>query len=119
MRISDWSSDVCSSDLLLKGTASLAMVLQAGLWMGGVIDFWIAKSRARALQENAGAATSLGALNFIAKVALWTMLLLLGLDNLGVDVPAMVAGLGCGGLAVALGVQNRSEARREGKGGVR
>src|SRR3546814_962321 len=97
MRISDWSSDVCSSDLLLKGTASLAMVLQAGLWMGGAIDFWIAKSRARALQENAGAATSLGALNFIAKVALWTMLLLLGLDNLGVDVTAMVAGLGVGG----------------------
>src|SRR3546814_11865574 len=81
MRISDWSSDVCSSDVLLKGTASLAMVLQAGLWMGGAIDFWIAKSRARALQENAGAATSLGALNFIAKVARWTMLLLLGLRS--------------------------------------
>src|SRR3546814_10045852 len=93
-------------DVLLKGTASLAMVLQAGLWMGGAIDFWIAKSRARALQENAGAATSLGALNFIAKVALWTMLLLLGLDNLGVDVTAMVAGLGVGGIAVALAVQN-------------
>src|SRR3546814_19469041 len=34
------------------------------------------------------------------------MLLLLGLDNLGVDVTAMVAGLGVGGIAVALAVQN-------------
>src|SRR3546814_19780457 len=83
MRISDWSSDVCSSDLLLKGTASLAMVLQAGLWMGGAIDFWIAKSRARALQDNAGAATNRGALNFIANVARLTMTLLLGLAHLG------------------------------------
>lgn len=93
-------------DVLLKGAASLAMVLQAGLWIGGAIDFWVSKSRDRAMQENAGAATSLGALNFIAKVLLWAFLLLLGLDNIGVDVTAMVAGLGVGGIAVALAVQN-------------
>src|SRR3546814_20671159 len=34
------------------------------------------------------------------------MLVLLGLDNLGVDVTAMVAGLGVGGIAAALAVQN-------------
>lgn len=93
-------------ELFIKGAASLAMVLQVGRWVGGAIDFWIANSRARAMQENAGAATSLGALNFIAKVALWALLLLVGLDNIGVNVSAMVAGLGVGGIAVALAVQN-------------
>ncbi|HET8881755.1 MAG TPA: mechanosensitive ion channel family protein [Solimonas sp.] len=92
--------------LIVKGAASLAMVLQAGLWIGGAIDFWIARSREKAMQENSGAATSLGALNFIAKLVLWAFLLLIGLDNLGVDVTAMVAGLGVGGIAVALAVQN-------------
>lgn len=91
---------------LLKGAASLAIVLQLGLWIGGAIDFWIARSRERALKENAGAATSLGALNFITKVVLWSLLLLVGLDNIGVNVSAMVAGLGVGGIAVALAVQN-------------
>ncbi|NGY05138.1 mechanosensitive ion channel family protein [Solimonas terrae] len=92
--------------LFVKGAASLAMVLQAGLWVGGAIDFWIATSRERAMQENAGAATSLGALNFITKVVLWAFLVLVGLDNIGVNVTAMVAGLGVGGIAVALAVQN-------------
>ena len=92
--------------LVVRVAASLAMILQTGLWIGAAVDFWIARSRERAMQENAGAATSLGALNFIAKVVVWTFLLLIGLDTVGVDVTAMVAGLGVGGIAVALAVQN-------------
>jgi small-conductance mechanosensitive channel len=91
---------------LIRGAASLSIVLQMGLWIGGAIDFWIARSRERAMKENLGAATSLGALNFIAKLALWAVLVLVGLDNLGINVTAMVAGLGVGGIAVALAVQN-------------
>ncbi|MFX8114489.1 mechanosensitive ion channel domain-containing protein, partial [Acinetobacter baumannii] len=37
---------------------------------------------------------------------LWALILMLMLDNLGVNVTAMVAGLGVGGIAVALAVQN-------------
>lgn len=92
--------------LVLTGAASLALVLQLGLWISGAIDFWIARSRARAVEQNTGAATSLAALNFIGKTVLWALLLLFALDNLGVNVTAMVAGLGVGGVAVALAVQN-------------
>jgi small-conductance mechanosensitive channel len=45
-------------------------------------------------------------LGFAAKVVLWSVILLLALDNLGVDVTALVAGLGIGGVAVALALQN-------------
>jgi small-conductance mechanosensitive channel len=42
----------------------------------------------------------------VVRLAVWSAALLLMLDNLGVDVTALVAGLGVGGIAVALAVQN-------------
>lgn len=41
-----------------------------------------------------------------ARVALWALVLLVALDNLGVDITALVAGLGVGGIAVALAAQS-------------
>ncbi|MFH0851389.1 MAG: mechanosensitive ion channel family protein [Candidatus Peregrinibacteria bacterium] len=40
------------------------------------------------------------------KIVLWTVALLLILSNLGIEVTALVASLGVGGIAVALAVQN-------------
>jgi small-conductance mechanosensitive channel len=93
-------------DLVLKGAATIAAVVQAGLWLGALLEFWIGRSRALAAAADAGTATTLSVVNFAAKLVLWTFLLLLGLDNLGVNVTALVAGLGVGGIAVALAVQN-------------
>jgi small-conductance mechanosensitive channel len=48
----------------------------------------------------------MNALGFVGRLVLWSIILLLILDNLGVNVTALVAGLGVGGIAVALAVQN-------------
>lgn len=45
-------------------------------------------------------------LSFLARFLLYVILLLLFLDNLGVNITALVTGLGVGGVAVALAVQN-------------
>lgn len=45
-------------------------------------------------------------LKFIATLILVALIALIALDNAGVDVTAMVAGLGIGGIAIALAVQN-------------
>ncbi len=45
-------------------------------------------------------------IGFVARVVIWAIVALLTLDNLGIDVTALVAGLGIGGIAVALAVQN-------------
>jgi small-conductance mechanosensitive channel len=92
--------------LVLKAAATVALVVQVGLWAGALIEFWIGRSRALAMAADAGTATTLSVVNFAAKLVLWTFLLLVGLDNLGVNVTALVAGLGVGGIAVALAVQN-------------
>ena len=44
-------------------------------------------------------------LNNILKVIVWLIAILLVLQNLGFDVTALIAGLGIGGLAIALAVQ--------------
>jgi small-conductance mechanosensitive channel len=49
---------------------------------------------------------SLAVIGFVVRVLIWALVALLTLDNLGIDVTALVAGLGIGGIAVALAVQN-------------
>jgi small-conductance mechanosensitive channel len=51
-------------------------------------------------------ATALSLLAFAAQVALWSLVLLLALDQLNFDITALVAGLGIGGVAMALAVQS-------------
>lgn len=91
---------------VLSGLAVIAGFTQLGLYLNALIEFWAARSEARARDSDMAAATTLRAVKFVAKGIMWTMLLLLALDNLGVNVTALVAGLGVGGIAVALAVQN-------------
>jgi small-conductance mechanosensitive channel len=50
-------------------------------------------------------ASSLPMLRFVATVLIWMLAVLLALDNLGVNITALLAGLGIGGVALALAVQ--------------
>jgi small-conductance mechanosensitive channel len=82
-----------------------ACVYQAGVWGNGVIAYLIARRRADP-DFDGGMATTLGAIGFGVRVLLWSALILLGLQNAGVNVSAALTGLGIGGVAVALAVQN-------------
>jgi len=46
------------------------------------------------------------ALTLIAKIILWSFGLILILGNMGVDVTSLIAGIGIGGIAIALALQN-------------
>ena len=50
--------------------------------------------------------TSTAALGFLVRGTLWLVILLMILDNFGVNITALVASLGVGGIAVALATQN-------------
>lgn len=86
--------------------AVIAFFVQIGLWAGRLFGFWLDRSEARARETNVGAATSLAALRFIGMLALWLFMLLMVLDNIGVNITSLVAGLGIGGVAVAFALQN-------------
>jgi small-conductance mechanosensitive channel len=81
-------------------------LIQGALWGNVALQFGLThylKSRAT---DDAAAATTISAGRFVGALVLWSVALLLALDNLGVDVTALVAGLGIGGIAVALAAQN-------------
>jgi small-conductance mechanosensitive channel len=90
---------------VLRTAAVLALLAQLAIWASDAIDFWVAVRRRR-LEGDAASVTTVAVLNFLGKLVLWSVLLLLALDNLGIDVTALVTGLGVGGIAVALAMQN-------------
>lgn len=84
----------------------IALLIQGGIWGSVVIEYWINRYKKDKMEEDAATVTTFTALGFIGRIALWTVVLLLALDNLGVEVSALIAGLGIGGVAVALALQN-------------
>jgi small-conductance mechanosensitive channel len=90
----------------LRVVTILAVLLQVALWATVALDHWVARTRRRRLEQDATTVSLLGVLRFVLKLVLWSVLLLVALDNFGVDVTALIAGLGIGGVAVALALQN-------------
>jgi small-conductance mechanosensitive channel len=84
----------------------LASFLQAGVWGSAVITYIIDQYLRVKRDGDAAAATTVAAFGFLARLAFWVLIAFIALDNLGVDITALVAGLGVGGIAVALAVQN-------------
>jgi small-conductance mechanosensitive channel len=84
----------------------LAAAMQVGIWASVVLVSLLERYRREKMEHDRGAASMIGAMSFLIRLVLWAVILLLALDNLGVDITAMVAGLGVGGIAVALAVQN-------------
>lgn len=94
------------ADELIQGIAAVALFIQMGVWISGIITIWVENSRRRRQAGTPAAVTGLYAIGIVGRIVIWSVVLLLILDNLGVNVTALVASLGVGGVAVALAVQN-------------
>jgi len=57
-------------------------------------------------KEDPTTQSATGVLKVLAKGALWIVAALMILSNIGVDITSLVAGLGIGGIAIALALQN-------------
>lgn len=86
--------------------AFVFLLVQVIFWGNAAIADWVRLYKERKIEEDAGAVTSMQAIGFLARLLLYTALLLVALDNFGIDVTALIAGLGIGGIAVALAMQN-------------
>jgi small-conductance mechanosensitive channel len=86
-------------------TALILILIQAGLWAGRAVRFYL---EMKELERGADRvfSGSLDIVNFVARMLIWSLLILVALDNLGVNITALLAGLGVGGVAVALALQN-------------
>jgi small-conductance mechanosensitive channel len=90
---------------IVDDTVMLLLLLQAGIWTGRAVRFYLElKRRERGVDRVFEG--SLEIINFVAGAIIWAFLTLVALDNLGVNITALLAGLGVGGVAVALALQN-------------
>ncbi|MEX1182480.1 MAG: mechanosensitive ion channel family protein [Gemmatimonadota bacterium] len=94
------------ADVMLRYVGVVVIIVQAALWGNVIINSAIRRQMAQRMEEDAATATTVNAIGFISRLAFYTILILLGLSNLGIDITALVAGLGIGGIAVALALQN-------------
>ncbi len=92
---------------VLGKAAVLVLLFQSAIWGSRAIAFWTDRQKEKRIdQKETSEATTIAALGMVAKLALWSVIVLLALENLGVDITALIAGLGIGGIAVALALQN-------------
>ena len=82
----------------------IAIALQVGLWGRAAIRA-ITSGYIRRHPDGASR-TAVRAVAFLALVVLWAFVLVAALTSLGYDVTALIAGLGVGGIAIALALQN-------------
>lgn len=90
---------------MLNAVLVVWVVYQAALIIQIVISYAV-RLRVRGGEEESGTRAAAGLLTTLARGVLWTVAALLVLSNLGVDVTSLIAGLGIGGVAVALALQN-------------
>jgi small-conductance mechanosensitive channel len=89
---------------VLANVVLVLILLQVGLWAGRAVRFYLdRKELERGGQPFAG---SLDIIRFVAGILIWSLVILVTLENLGVNITALIAGLGVGGVAVALALQN-------------
>lgn len=82
----------------------VVLFVQAALWgdrmASAVMNWRLGRSTDGSIRS------ALALIQFMGRLVVWSIAFLLILDNLGFDVTALVAGLGIGGVAVALAAQS-------------
>ncbi len=94
-----------AADDAIRTIVVVGSLVQAGIWLQHgsrrALELWQGEKEAGGRR-----ATLSRALGFALRLLIWSLILLLVLQNLGVQITALVAGLGVGGIAVGLALQN-------------
>jgi hypothetical protein len=94
-------------DMYFDATFALVLLVQCGLWGSAAVDLWIQRQAGmKAARADVASVTTIRALGIGAKLVLWVIVFITALDKFGVNVTTLVTGLGIGGVAIALAVQN-------------
>ncbi len=91
---------------ILNSAITIAMLAQGALWFDGVLLFSLHRYTEKNRDVDAASVTTLSALGFLGRLTIWIAAVLLAVSNLGYNISTLIAGLGVGGIAVALAAQN-------------
>lgn len=90
---------------LLKSAVIILFAIQAAVWASTLLKSLLVGYAARTAGDYSTLANASALLRVFVNVAVWAVALLFILSNLGIDVTALVAGLGVGGIAIGLAAQ--------------
>lgn len=90
----------------LKIIFVVATTAQVAIWAIRTIREWRDIQMKTLVSRDPSASAPIGLLSSVAEAMVVILLVMLALSNLGVDIGALIAGLGIGGVAVALAAQN-------------
>ena len=93
-------------DSLLQTLLVIGLLIQGAFWANALINLWLTGEIEKRRATDGEAVTALSLMQFVARVMVWTLILLVILNHLNFNISALVTGLGVGGVAVALAVQN-------------
>ncbi len=91
---------------IIQATFIISLLIQLGIWLTVITISTVTHYSKQTLSKNPAAASTINFAGFIARIVIWSVIILVALDSLGIQVTTVVAGLGIGGIAVALAVQN-------------
>lgn len=89
----------------LTTLVALAFTYQAGRWAAIAAKALFQRYLTDRLAGDRSAATTIGALGFLTQLLIWSTVVLVALDEVGVNITALAAGFGIGGVAIALATQ--------------
>jgi small-conductance mechanosensitive channel len=95
-------------EVWLWRVAVTAMLFQAAVYGDTGVRVWRRRYRQAAIggSDSVAATASTAIIDFMLRMVVWVVFILMILDNLGFNITTLVASLGIGGIAVALAVQN-------------
>lgn len=83
---------------------TIAVAVQGAIWLRETLMAFIVR-RAATREQGDDLDSAINVIRVIINIAVWLLALVLVLDNIGVNVTALVAGLGVGGIAIGLAAQ--------------
>lgn len=78
---------------------------QVAVWSHSLLEKWISSILNNKMKRNPAVASSISLVQLTARLLLFSIIFLFTLSNLGIKITTIIAGLGVGGIAVALALQ--------------
>ena len=82
---------------------TISFAIQGAIWVREIVLAMV--QRRQTGDDHEAISDAMGIITILVNVVVWVLAVILVLDNLGVNVTALVAGLGVGGIAIGLAAQ--------------
>lgn len=91
---------------MITAIVLVATMAQIGMWSSILVGLWIDHGLLDKNNPDPERTSAAQIIRFTGLALIWTAVLLLILSNFGIDITALVAGLGVGGIAIAFALQS-------------